>query len=94
MADRDGTTIDVEFVGIGRETVPAVPGLRGEGLVEFPQGDIVDCESVLLEQPGNGEDWTDIHLVGVAPIDGDPSVDAQRRQAAPCRFAGFHENGS
>ena len=43
-------------VGIDAQPVPAVDRLRGEGLVELPQVDVLDLEAVPLQQSGNGED--------------------------------------
>src|SRR5690554_6887369 len=37
VSDRDGAAVHVELLGVDAELVAAVEGLRGEGLVEFPQ---------------------------------------------------------
>ena len=49
MPDRDRAAIDVELFRIDPELVAAIDHLYREGLVQFPEVDIVDLESVPLE---------------------------------------------
>src|SRR6059036_1806096 len=42
MTDRDRAAIDVVLLGIDAELVARIETLAGEGLVEFPEIDIVD----------------------------------------------------
>src|SRR5665213_1416385 len=59
MADRDRSAIDVEPVVRDAEPVAAIEHLAGERLVQFPQINVVDLESVLLQQLGHREDRAD-----------------------------------
>jgi hypothetical protein len=65
------------------ELVAAVDDLHGEGLVEFPQADVVDLQAVARSSSlGIGEDRADAHLVRLAAGDGEAAEDAERLEAA------------
>src|SRR6266536_5473242 len=49
MTDCDRAAIDVELFRIDPELVAAIDHLHREGLVQFPEIDIVDLKSVTLE---------------------------------------------
>src|ERR1700688_4734795 len=53
MTDRDRAAIDVELFRIDAKLVAAIDHLHRERLVQFPEIDIVDRESVPLEKPGH-----------------------------------------
>src|SRR3954453_11410315 len=44
MADRDRAAVDVELLGIDAELVAAIDHLHREGLVQFPEIDVVDLQ--------------------------------------------------
>ena len=48
MADGDGAAIDVVFLRIDAELVAGIEALRGEGLVQFPQIDVIDLQAMTL----------------------------------------------
>src|SRR5277367_1661583 len=62
MADRDRAAIDVVFGGIDAEPVAAIEALAGEGFVQLPDVDIVDLQTLALEQFRHGEHRADAHL--------------------------------
>src|SRR5690242_15521088 len=81
MADRDRAAIDVEPVVRDAESVAAIDDLAGKRLVQFPQIDVVDLETVLLEQLRHGKDRADPHLVRGASGHRDAAIDAERLEA-------------
>lgn len=74
VADGDGPAVDVDLVRVDLQEILAVEGLRREGLIQLPQVDVVDTETVLGEKFRDGEDRSDAHLVGCATSHGDPAV--------------------
>src|SRR2546426_11710018 len=50
MPDGDRAAVDVQLRGIETERVATVDDLRGEGLVELPEVDVLDREPVTLQQ--------------------------------------------
>ena len=67
---------------IDAQPVAAINHLHGEGLVQFPQVDILHGQSVARQQPRHGEDRTDAHLVRLAAghdeaAEGNLGLDAQ-----------------
>ena len=85
VANRDRATVDIEPVRRNAETIAAVEGLDGEGLVELPQPDVIDVEAGSLEQPRDREDGADAHLVGLASDHHQVAEDAERLDPAGCR---------
>src|SRR6267154_37708 len=67
MTDRDRAAIDVELFRIDAELVAAIDHLHRERLVQFPEIDVVDLQSVAPEKTRHGIDRTDAHLVGFTP---------------------------
>src|SRR3954464_4891523 len=74
VADGNRPAIDVELLRIDPEPVAAVQHLAGEGLVQLPQVDVLDPQTVLLQQLGDGEDRADAHLVGCATGHGHAAI--------------------
>ena len=71
------------FFGVDAELVATVDDLHGERLVQLPQVDVVDLETVPLQQLRHREDGPDAHLVRLATGDGEAAegdlrLDAQR----------------
>src|SRR5215218_9174514 len=54
MTDGDRTAIDVVLLGIDAELVARIQTLAGEGLVQFPDVDVVDLEAMALQQLRHG----------------------------------------
>src|SRR5579871_6600709 len=77
MADRDRAAIHVQPVVRYAELVAAVDHLHREGLVQFPEVDILDLQPVALEQLGHGEDRADAHLVRFAPHHLETTIDTE-----------------
>jgi len=92
VADRDRPAVHVQPVMRDAQAVAAIQDLAGEGLVQFPQVDVLDLQAVLGEQLGDGEDGANAHLVRLTPRHRHAAVDAERLEAAAFGFAGFHEN--
>ena len=65
MPDRDRPAVDVVLLGINPEFLAAVQRLYGKGLVELPEVDVVDAETVSLKQAGDRPYRPDSHLVGL-----------------------------
>src|SRR5207249_9744580 len=78
MADRYRAAVRIETVGIEAEPVAAVERLRGEGLVELDDVDVVEIQTHLLEQLGHREHGPDAYLVGLACRLREPASDAYR----------------
>src|SRR5690606_37758428 len=93
MSDRDRAAVDVEALVRDAEFVHAIQHLHGEGLVEFPQADVVDGEPGPLQQLGHREHRADAHLVGLAAGDRVAAEHAQRRDAPARRGRGRHQHG-
>src|SRR5881394_1117301 len=73
MPDGNCATIDVEaFLG-NTEALAAVDHLHGEGLVEFPQADVIDAQPEALQQPRYRGHRADAHFIG--PRTGDRHAD-------------------
>src|ERR1700730_9084798 len=54
MTDCNRTAVHVELFRIDAQLVAAIDDLHRESFVQFPEVDIVDGQSVPLEQPGHG----------------------------------------
>src|SRR5260370_25981239 len=92
MSDGDGSARDVQPLVRNAEPVSAVEDLTGERLVQLPEIDIVDLQSMYLEQLWYREDGTDPHFIGIAPRHRHAPIGAKRLQAAPAGFLCAHEH--
>src|SRR5215813_2418635 len=63
MADRDRAAVDVELLRVDAELVAAIDHLHRIGLVELPQIDIVDLQTMPLQEPRDRRNRADAHLV-------------------------------
>src|SRR5882762_7861644 len=77
MADGDGASVDVEPVVGDAEPVAAVQDLHRERLVQLPQADVVHLQSGTLQEPRDGEDGPDTHLVRLAARDREAAEDPE-----------------
>src|SRR6476659_11094189 len=66
MTDGDRAAVDVVLLGIDAELVARIEALAGEGLVQFPDVDVVDLQPMTLQQLRHGVDRADAHLVRLA----------------------------
>ena len=63
--------------------------LHREGFVELPQTDVINRQSMLLQQLRHGEYWTNAHLIGFTTSNRDPTVSTEGIQTqllCSCRF--------
>src|SRR5579864_8120870 len=68
MADRNRAAIDIDLFRIDPEPVTAIDHLHRESLVELPEIDIVDLQTVALQEPRHREHRPDAHLVRLAAM--------------------------
>src|SRR5262249_39322730 len=94
VTDRNRTAIDVVPIRVDIEPVSAIESLDSERFVELPQTDIVDLETVLLQQLGHREDRANPHFVRSAAGDRNPTVGAKRLQPTAFGLLGFHQHRS
>src|SRR6266481_1858057 len=66
MTNRNGSTVDVEFLRINAQPVTAVNHLHGKGFIQLPHVDIIHLQAGPLQQLRNGEDRTDAHFIRIA----------------------------
>src|SRR5450755_3163742 len=92
VADGDRAAIDVVLVGIDAELVTGIEALAGKSLVELPEIDIADFQSVALQQLGHGEDGTDAHFVRLATRHRPGDKTAERFKTAFFGVLGFHQD--
>src|SRR5260370_24618831 len=92
MSDGVGSARDVQPLFRNAEPVRAVEDLTGERLVQLPEIDIVDLQSMYLEELWYREDGTDPHFIGIAPRHRHASIGAKRLQAAPAGLLCAHEH--
>src|SRR5439155_1529410 len=81
MTDRDRAAVRVELGRVEVEPVAAVDDLRGEGLVQLDDVDVVEPEARELQELRDREDRPDAHLVGLAASDDEAPEDAERPDA-------------
>ena len=93
MAERDGAAVDVDARRIEAERADDGEGLRGKGLVELDEADVVEGEAGELEGFGDGGDGTDAHLFRQAAGDGVGDEAGEGVKAEFAGAAGIHENG-
>src|SRR5690554_5810152 len=91
MADGDGSAVHIQAVIGDTQVIAAIQHLAGEGLVDFPQADILDLEIEALQQPGDGVHRPDAHLLRLAPGHGNPAVDAQRLETTALGLLAAHQ---
>src|SRR5260221_11972405 len=72
------TAIDVEFLGIDAQFVAAIDHLDGIGLIQFPQIDVIDFQTMTLEQTRDRRDRADTHLVRLNAHRAEAAKDAYR----------------
>ncbi len=92
MPHRDRATVDVVDLGVDSKVVAAIERLHRERLVQFPKTDVIDLETVLLQQLGDGMDRADAHLLGRIAGDCHASIETQGREAATLGQACFHQD--
>jgi hypothetical protein len=92
MAHRDRAAVHVEPVHRDAKTALAIEGLGSEGLVEFPEVDVLDLEAMALQQAGHGVDRAYSHFVGGAARHGHAAERAQRFEIGALGVAGFHQH--
>src|SRR4051812_8190215 len=94
MADRDRAAVDVELFRVDPELVAAMDDLHRKCLVQLPQVDVVDLESVSLEQSGHGIDRSNAHLVRFTTSRDKATEDTQRLQSLLRRELVAHDHSS
>src|ERR1019366_212401 len=82
MTDRNRAAVDIDLLRIDAQFVAAIEHLHREGLVQFPEIDVVDLEAVALEQARHREYRPDAHLIRLAAGGDETAEDAERFQAA------------
>ncbi|MNT71020.1 hypothetical protein D3C72_2094630 [compost metagenome] len=92
MAQRDGTAVHVQAVHRDAQLFLAVQRLRGEGLVQFPEVDVLHLQAVARQQLGDGVDRADAHLVRLAAGDGQAAERAQRTAAGALGLGRLHQH--
>src|SRR5437667_12134155 len=91
VADRDRAAVRVELLGVDAEAVPAVDDLRGEGLVQLDDVDVLELEPRLLEPLRHRDGRPDPHLVGLAGREHAAAEEAERPHAERLRTLGRHD---
>src|SRR4051794_35774469 len=81
MADRNRAAIDVKLLRVDAELVATVDHLHGKGFVQFPEIDVLDLETVALEQPRHREYRPDAHFIRLAAGGNETAENAERLQA-------------
>ena len=70
MTHGDGTSVGVDLVDVQAALLDGVDGLGGEGLVQLKDIDILDLDTSLLADGGDGVGGTDTHDLGGASDNG------------------------
>ena len=92
VANRDRAAGHIEFFRIDAEPVPAMENLRGERLIQFPQVDIIDLQTMRLEKFRHGKHRANAHFVGITPGNGDAAKHSKRLEAAALRLGAPHDD--
>src|SRR5690606_14298811 len=92
VADRNRAAVDVELLHRDAELVTAVHDLRRERLVQLPQVDVVHGQAGALQQPRDGVDRTDAHLVRLAAGHREAAEDAHRLDIPALGDLGVHHH--
>src|SRR6267378_232274 len=90
VADSDRAAVDIVLVRIDAKLVAGIEALTGKSLVELPNINIVDFQTMALQQLGHSEDWTDAHLVRLAARHRPGDKAAERFKATFFCVFGFH----
>ncbi len=93
MAEGDGPAVDIDAGGIEMERADDGQNLRGKGLVQFDEADVVERKAGMGESFGDGGDGADAHFFRQAAGDG---IGGEAREGLKAEFAcvcGFHEDG-
>src|ERR1700676_789635 len=77
MPDRDRAAVDIDLLRIDAQFVAAIQDLHREGLVQFPEVDVVDLEAVALEQARHREHRPDAHFIRLAAGGDETAEDAE-----------------
>jgi len=80
MAQGDGTAIGVHLLGGQTKLIYAVGGLRGKGLVDFVDVDIVEGETGLLDSHWDSSSGANAHHCGFDTHSSKASEDTENRQ--------------
>src|SRR2546425_1936302 len=91
VPDGDRAAVRVEPLGIDAEPVAAVDDLRGEGLVQLDDVDVLELHARVLEQLRHREDRPDAHLVGLAGREHAAAEEAEGPHAERLRALGRHD---
>src|SRR5436309_11975148 len=81
VPDGDLAAVRVEPLGVDAEAVAAVDDLRGEGLVQLDDVDVLELQARVLEQLRHREDRPDPHLVRLAGGEHAAAEEAERPHA-------------
>src|ERR1700716_1719600 len=92
VADGDRAAVDVVLVRIDVELVAGIEALAGKGFVQLPEIDIVDLETLALQQLRHGEYRTNAHLVRLAARRRPGDKAAERLKTAFFGILGLHQN--
>ena len=92
VADGDRAAVDIEAFQRNAQLALAVQGLRGKGLVQLPEINVLHRQSVARQQLGHGKHRANAHLIGLATGNRQAAEGAQRREAQLGGFLGFHQH--
>ena len=91
IAYGDGAAVNVHLLGRDADPLHASERLAGEGLVQFPQIDVVGLEAVALQLARYGEDGTDAHLARLAAANRKAAENTEWRQTLAGGDGGFRQ---
>src|SRR5690606_15915572 len=91
MPNGNRAAIDVQPLIRDAQPLLTVHSLRGEGLIELPQVDVLDLEAGTCQQPGNREHRADTHFIGFATRHRHSAEGTQCLQTAAFSFLCFHQ---
>jgi hypothetical protein len=92
MAEGDGSSVDVDAVGIEAQFADDGQRLRGKGLVEFDEADVRQGETSDAENLANGGNGAHAHLLRQAAGSGVGQEAAEGVNAQFMGTGGFHQN--
>jgi hypothetical protein len=91
VAEGDGAALGVDLALVQAKLVGAPHALRGEGLVDLEDVDIILVDAGLLEDLGDGGPWTDTHQEGSDAGDRCSDVLAENGLAESLGSRALHE---
>src|SRR5690606_6160599 len=91
MPQRDAAAVDVETIGINAQPIATIKGLAGERLVQLPQADITDRQTMLLQQLRNSGHRPDTHFLRCAASTDETTVRTEWAQTALLGKASIHQ---